>query len=456
MSLTPTVEAASLRPVFGLSTATAIVVGTMLGTGIFLVPGSIARSAGSPELVLLAWVVGGLLALFGAISYAELGAALPAAGGEYAFLRRAYGDRVAFLFGWSHALLIRPCSGATLAAGLVSFAVFLAPSLQAPAWSAQLWLGGATTVTLQWGQLLGVAVLLAAALVNVLGVRLGGGVQVVLTGIKVAVLGLFVCAAFVATPSGASTAAVDAPVASASAAGFIAAVVGTLWAFDGWNNLTLAGSEVVAPDRTIPRALVGGVLLVMGTYFLVNLACVRWLPFSTLASSAAPVSAVTALVAGPGSSAWLTTAMIVSALGSLNSDTLTGARVPFALARDGAFFRFAGRVHPRFETPSGALGLQALVAAALVLSGGFEDLYSLFVFGQWIFFGLTASAVLVLRRREPGLERPFRAWGYPVVPILFLVLTAGIWVERPVRSSLGLGLILLGLPLRRWLLRSQS
>jgi basic amino acid/polyamine antiporter, APA family len=444
-----------LARVLGPWAAAAIVVGTMLGTGIFIVPSTMARQAGSVPLVMLAWAIGGLLALFGALSYAELSAAMPEAGGQYAYLRRAFGERTGFLFGWTHAVLVGPCSGATIATGLLQFAVFLSPALALPFSSR-----GPGGLALTPAQLWVVVVLIAIGAINYLGVRLGGRVQVVLTTLKVAVLvAIIAIPLFVAPVGGVAAAAASAP-APAPLSGFLAALVGALWAYEGWTSLTYVGSEIVEPQRSIPRALAAGVIGVGVIYLLVNAAVFVILPFSHVIASPSVVADLAETAAGHGASRWITLAMMMSALGSLNSDTLTNARIPYAMGRDGLLFGFTGRVSPRFRTPGGALLLHTVIACAIALTGTFEDLYSLYVFSQWLFLGLAAAAVIALRRLEPELPRPYRTWGYPFVPLAFiascLALTISLWTARPVRSSMGLALILAGVPVHAWLVRRRT
>lgn len=445
-SRAPAPPAIDLARVLGPWTAAAIVVGTMLGTGIFIVPSTMARQAGSVPLVMLAWVLGGLLALFGALSYAELAASMPDAGGQYVYLRRAFGERTGFLFGWTHAVLVGPCSGATIATGLVQFAVFLSPGLIVPVAA----VGGAITPAQLWT----VAVLIAIGAINYLGVRLGGRLQVTLTALKVAVLAaVIVIPLFVVSGSAAPGGAAPATVGTLS--GFLAALVGALWAYEGWTNLTYVGSEVVEPQRSIPRALAAGVIGVGAIYILVNIAVFTVLPFAHVVSSSSVVGDLVERAAGKNASWWITIAMMVSALGSLNSDTLTNARIPFALARDGLFFPFTARVSPAFRTPGGALLFHTAVGCVLALTGTFEELYSLYVFSLWLFLGLAAAAVIVLRRTEPDMPRPYRTWGYPFVPIAFIVgccaLTISLWIARPIRSTIGLALILAGVPVHSWI-----
>jgi APA family basic amino acid/polyamine antiporter len=243
--------------------------------------------------------------------------------------------------------------------------------------------------------------------------------------------------------------------------GFLTAMVGALWAYDGWIDLTFAGSEVQDPQKNIPRAVVGGTIIVGVVYLLTNAICFYVLPLAAVAKAAIPVSEAVAVFAGAQAAAWITAAMVLSAFTTLNSSILTGARVPYAMARDGLFFRVTDGVHPLHRTPAGALVFQGVMAGLMVLSGEFEDLFSLFIFAQWIFYALTVASVFGLRKREPDLHRPYRAWGYPWLPALFVIgataLTVNLFIAKPMRSSIGLALILSGLIFyRHWAKKSPS
>jgi APA family basic amino acid/polyamine antiporter len=255
--------------------------------------------------------------------------------------------------------------------------------------------------------------------------------------------------------AGGSVAPFPAPLGAGVLAGFLTALVGALWAYDGWIDLTFAGSEIQEPQKNIPRAVVGGTVAVGVIYLLANAVYFHVLSFETVAATQNVASAAVRAFAGEKAVRWITAAMVVSALTTLNSSILTGARVPYAMARDGVFFRIASPIHPRFRTPAGALLFQGIVAGVMVLTGQFEDLFSLFIFAQWIFYALAVASVFALRRREPDLARAYRAWGYPVLPAIFVIgaaaLTVNLYIQRPGRSSLGLALILFGLVFyRRW------
>jgi amino acid transporter len=441
----------------------AIVVGTMIGTGIFLKPAEMAREGKTVSVVFAAWIVGAILSLFGALSYAELGAAIPEAGGEYAYLRKAFGSVWGFLFGWMHSIVGRPSSAASIAAGMMRFVGFLLPVVATPIFTVHIAIPGITTwirpydFVFTWAQPLAVLWLVFMTGINYLGVRLGGAVQVFLTSIKVvSVLVVIGVAFFSAAPAAHATAPIwPAAFNGALLTAFLAALAAALWAYDGWEDLNLVGSEVENPERNFPRALVGGVSFVALIYFLFSAACLKVLPFESVAASAHIASDVVQRVAGSKAAAWITVAMAISALGSMNSSVLSGARVPYALARDGIFFRIADGIHPKYRTPGRALIFQGVLASLMALTGTFEELTNLFIFAGWIFYGFAVVALFRLRKTEPNMPRPYRCWGYPWVPGIFvagaLALTVSIWLQRPARSSIGLLLILGGLPFyRRW------
>jgi basic amino acid/polyamine antiporter, APA family len=445
----------------------AIVVGTMVGTGIFLKPAEMAREGRFVSVVFAAWIAGALLSIFGALAYAELGAAIPEAGGEYAYLRRGFGPVWGFLFGWMHSIVGRPASTSSIAAGMMRFLSFFLPAVAAPLFTVHLAIPGLThwihpyDFVFTWAQPLAVFWLLLMTGVNYLGVRLGGGVQVFLTAIKVLSVLLIIGVAFLLPSTGAHPPEQVWP-ASASTGlltAFLAALGAALWAYDGWEDLNLVGSEVKDPQRNFPRALVGGVSFVALIYLLFNAACLKVLPFESVANSQHVASDVVERVIGHGAAFWITLAMVISALGSMNSSVLSGARVPYAMARDRIFFKIADGIHPKYRTPGRALIFQGILASVMALTGTFEELTNLFIFAGWIFYGLAVVALFRLRKLEPALERPYRCWGYPWVPGLFvlgaLVLTVNLWLVRPGRSTIGLLLIFAGLPFYfYWTLRN--
>ena len=436
--------------------AAAIVVGTMIGTGIFIKPANMAQEAGTVGLVTLAWVIGGVLSLFGALCAAELGAAIPEAGGTYAYMNRAFGPVWGYLFGWTYSIIGAPTSIATIASGLLVFASFLFPVVATPLWALHFslpFLHAPVHFTFTWAQPLAVVAIALVTSINYFGVKLGGRVQVVLTVIKIAaVIAVIFIGFFLGKGSIANFHSVSASMGQLGiAAALLTATASGLWAYDGWINLTFVGSEIKNPGRNIPLALIAGVLVVCGIYTAMSAACFYVLPFATVAASAHIASDVIARATGADAATWMTIVMMICALGTLNSSILTNARVDYAMARDGLFFRVVRGVHPRFRTPANALVFQGILASVLALTGTFESLSLLYVFLVWIFYAAQTVGLIVLRRKEPNMPRPYRTWGYPVVPIIFilgaLALTVDVLVQKPLRSAIGLGVMLIGLPL---------
>ena len=443
----------------GLGATSALVVGTIVGTGIFLKTATMAQEVGTPGLVLAAWGAAGLLSLAGALSYAELGAMLPQAGGEYVYLREAYGNLPAFLFGWMRLAVGSSGSIASLAAG---FAVFLSALIPLETvWMRRSFhfFGQQIDWTLGVRQLVAVGIIASFSAINCLRVSLGGRVQAILTAAKVLAIGSIVGGVFFFAPT-ASWEHLRTPLGASwkGFASFGAAMLSALWAYDGWNNMPMAAGEVANPGRNIPRALVSGMIVVLGIYGWVNLAYFYALPFeqiasssSTLHGSALPVAGKAAETFLPGRGATaLAIAVLLSIGGSLNGSILTGARVPFAMARDGLFFSRFGDLNPKASVPAAAIALQALWAAALALSATFDQLTDCVIFAEMIFYAATTAAIFVLRRKMPDAPRPYRTPGYPLTPLVFVF--GAIWLvlntvrTRPIESAVGLGLILIGLP----------
>jgi APA family basic amino acid/polyamine antiporter len=481
-----------------LIAAISIVVGNVIGTGVFLKARVMTCNVGTPKMVLLVYVVAGLLSLAGALSYAELAAMMPKAGGEYVFMREAYGRPWGFLFGWMSFFIGKAGSQAALG---VQFALFL-----------NIMIGGSlagdffsTTVLghpVPFGNLQVVALLsiLIVTGINCLAVKVSGGVATVLSAIKIALVLFVGIGAFLfarsADWSHLLTANVGGTCEGVSAAarfgfgGFIAAMLGALWAYDGWNNVTLVAGEVQNPGRNLPRALIGGTILIMSLYLLANVAYFYALSPTEIASISTKSSVATEVAKqflGPLAISFIAAALLSSTFGTLHTSILTGARVPYAMARDGLFLRSLSRVSPRTHVPIGALIVQAVWACILVVafSSSFDTLTDYAIFGLWIFYGLVTAAVFILRRKLPDADRPYRAWGYPVVPVLFLLATAlilgttllgaradfaeaitrllhrqfvsglGILVRNP--PIAGIGLIALGLPVYwLWERRARS
>jgi len=444
---------ADLPRVLGAPQATAIVVGTIIGSGIFLVPREMMQDVGSSALVYLAWIVGGLLSLFGAMTYAELGAMLPYAGGEYVYLRGAYGDTPAFLYMWTWFAVAKPASIAAVTIGLARTLGFF------PAFH---WLGAQAVggpMPLVWSQLFAIAVTWLITGLNYLGIKKAGDFQLVFTVLK-AVLILIVAGLCFASVSGAwSNFTTTLPHAVGGINGFMLALIATLWAYDGWNDLTMVAGEVRRPERSLPIALIGG-LFIVGILFMATNAAIQYiLPAASIAASDRPAVAALTVVAGPGGAAFVAAAMALSIFVTLNGTIMSGARIPFAAARDRLFFRQFAHIHPRFQSPSTSLVIQAALSTVLLLFlSRFQQFFELAVFAEWLFYMLTATTVFVYRRRRPHAPRPYRVWGYPVLPAIFVLSAAAVLVSSYASnlkgSLLGTALILLGLPVL-WFVRRK-
>jgi APA family basic amino acid/polyamine antiporter len=444
-----------------LTHAFCLVVGTVIGAGVFLKAAVMSQTVGSPALVLAAWVGAGLLSLAGALTYAELAALLPHAGGEYVYLREAYGRAPAFLFGWMRLVVGATGANAALAVGLATFLSALVPLEGVWVERTFRFVGEDVTWRLGSQQAVAVGVILALSAVNCAGVAFGGRLHSAVTALKVGGIGLVVVGVFVLSESARwshlLTPAGGARWAGASAFG--AAMLAALWAYDGWNMMPMAAEEVRRPERNLALALVGGMLAVIVIYCLTNLAYFYALPFDEVVTSnstayrdAAPVAAKAAETFLGGLGARLVAAIFVlSTLGALNGCVLLGARVPYAMARDGLLFARLGDVSPRTRVPVLSIGVQAVWSSLLALSGTFDQLTDCVIFASWIFYGLVASSVFVLRRRMGDAVRPYRTPGYPVVPAVFLVVAAWLVVNtlyaRPLESAVGLGLVACGMPL---------
>ena len=435
-----------LRRDLGPAHAIAIVVGTVIGSGIFLVPAEMMQAVGSAGFVYLAWIVGGLLSFFGALTYSELGAMKPEAGGEYVYIRDAYGPLLAFLYAWTWFLVAKPASIASVTAGLVrilgTFQIF--SFLPNTAFAAG--------ITVTYGELVAIA---AAALItglNYIGVRKAGNFQLGFTLLKVLIVVGIVIAGFA---SGAGTwahFALGFAGAKGGVAGFAAALVAALWAYDGWNDLNMVSGEVRQPARTIPVALIGGVGLVAVLYMLMNAAVQYVLTPAAVAGSPRPASDALAAAVGPWGAAAVSAGMAISMLVTLNGTVMSGGRIPFAVARDGYFFSSLATVHPRFHTPSVSLIVQAAISTVLLLlAGSFRQLFSLAIFAEWLFYMIATSTIFVFRGRGgSGTVNTYRAWGYPVLPALFIVASAALlyftFVQNLRNSLAGTLVILAGIP----------
>ncbi|HVF51112.1 MAG TPA: amino acid permease [Pyrinomonadaceae bacterium] len=450
----------------GVFAAISIVVGSVIGTGIFLKTRVMMCNVETPGLVITAWIAAGLLSLAGALTYAELAAMMPRAGGEYVFMREAYGPRLAFLYGWTQFSVAY--TGSQAAKG-VSFAIFL-NSLLGGTLDGNYFTLRLFGYDFPFGhlQVVALVMIILATLVNCMAVSVSGKISVVLTGIKILLVLAVGVGAFVMAGTGdwahfgmsgaAGTCEGVEATARAGLAGFGAAMLGALWAYDGWSNVTIVAGEVKNPQRNLPLALIGGLLIVAALYIFANLAYLYVLSPVEIASVSKSSSVATEVVQrflGPTNLrlavSLIAMAMMISTLGSLHTGTLSGARISYAMARDRLFFQPLARLSPRTHVPVNALLVQGVWSCVLALSGSFDTLTDYVIFAAWIFYGMNTASVFIFRRRMPHAERPYRTLGYPVVPVLFLLVTLGLLtttlIATPRQALIGLGIILLGLPI---------
>lgn len=424
----------------GLIDSISLVIGTIIGTGIFIKAAIMTQQVGSPGWVLLAWLAAGILSLTGALAYAELGVLFPKAGGEYVFLKEAYGNLLAFLYGWMRFWIASPGSIAAYAVGSATFAARVYP-LES--------LGGKSVVALTL-----IAIFTA---LNCLTVKFGGHVQSFMTALKVGMIIFLIFGIFGFSENGtAQNFYHSTPWPGFSAFG--AAMLAALWAFDGWNNLPMVAGEIEKPSRNIPLALGVGTFIILIIYGLTNLAYFYALTpdqisnaYSSSHPDALPVGTIAATTfLGDSGIVLLSIAFVLSAVGAMNGSILSSARVPFAMSRDGLFIKWLGQAHPKTRSPITALIVQGIWASVLALSGSFDQLTDYVVFASWIFYALVTASLFIFRKNRPNIDRPYKAWGYPILPALFLVTTLLLLINTlttsPKESLIGLALITLGVP----------
>jgi len=439
---------------FGPFDSTMMMVGIVIGSGIFLTTGLMAESLPSTSLILLAWLVGGLLTLAGALTFAELGVLFPEAGGQYVYLREAYGPMAGFLFGWILFLVSMSGSIAALGAAFAEYFGRFFPALSTSRALIELPLripGSNGTWTLTAGQLVAVLLILIFSAVNYLGVGLGKRIQNWVTTVKIAAI-LILGTAGVLLAGGPVD--LSLPPAGTGAGGMLAgfgmALIMVSWGFDGWNNVTYFSGEIRDPERNLPLALIGGTILITVLYLLMNWFYLKAFTPAGMAGIVPIAERATAVVMGETAAAIVTVVVLISMLGALHGAIFAGARVYYAMARHRLFFGSIGEIHPRYRTPARAILWQGIWAGVLTLSGTFEQLITFVMFVTIAFWIAATASVFTLRRKYPDRPRPYRTLGYPVVPLVFIVASTGILIntifERPVESLSGLAIALLGIP----------
>ncbi len=436
-----------LKRQLGLFDSTMMVIGIVIGSGIFMTTGLMAEVLPSPSFILITWALGGVMMLAGALTYAELGAAMPKAGGQYVYLREAYGPLPAFLFGWVAFIAYLTGTNAAIAVAIAEHMGSFFPTLSPE--NIILDLG---FYHLSSGQLMALTIIFGLSLVNYLGVVLGKWVQNVLTILKIgsilvfALIGLLVTTNvsidYTLNPTGLSFGQI--------LMGMGVALIAVNWTVGGWDYVTLVSGEVKSPEKNLPRALIFGTLAIISLYILINLAYLKSMPISQIAGEVKIGEASARALFGNGIAGLFTVAVMLSMFGSLNGNILVGPRVTYAMAKDDLFFRQAADVHPKYRTPGNAIILQGIWAGILTLTGTFKELITLVVFVNFMLWIAASSTVFVLRKKQPDLHRPYKVWGYPWVPALFILFSLAVMVntffESPGQSLMGLGLTFLGLP----------
>ncbi len=463
----------------GLVAAISVIIGNVIGTGVFLKARVMTCNVGEPFWVIMAWVAAGILSLAGALTYAELTAMKPEAGGPYVFLRDSFGKVSGFLFGWMQIFIAKTGAQASVA---VVFAIavndYLGGALKTTLFSTSIFGSPFEITTLQ---IIAVMVIIIFTTLNCLSVTLSGQIATFLTFIKIALvlfvgLGAFLfvtgggLANFSLAATGGTCEGVPSSVTFGAVdysffAGFAAAMLGALWGYDGWDNLTYVAGEVKDPNRNIPLAIIGSVLLIIVLYVGASVAYF-WVLDPTSIASVSKDSSVAATVvakffaadiasvATGAAVAIFTIGLMLSSLGTLHTSILSGSRIPYAMAKDRQMFPFFAKLSVN-SVPVNSVLFQGLWASILALSGSFDTLTDYVIFGSWIFYGLVTASIFVFRRKYPNAERPYRAWGYPVVPVVFLLVTGWLLVNTmitsPESSFIGIGLIILGLPVYYYL-----
>jgi len=431
----------------GLFDSTMMVIGIVIGSGIFMTTGLMADALPSASLILIAWLLGGLQMLAGALTYAELSAAMPKAGGQYVYLREAYGSLPAFLFGW--VAFIAYLSG-TNAAIAVAVSEHLGSFY--PLFSTETSMFSFGIFSISGGKVFALFLIMGLSLINYCGVVFGKWIQNIFTVLKIGTILLFAIAGLFMSSGHHLDLSLNPTHMGFGAilTGMGIALVAVNWTVGGWDYITLAAGEIKDPKKNIPLALLMGTVVILVLYFLINITYLKAQPMATLAGEVKVGEATARILYGNGIAGLFTGVIIISMFGSLNGNILVGPRVTYAMAKDNLFFSSAAHVHPRFHTPGNAIIIQGVWACILTLSGTFEELITLVVFVNFMLWIAAASTVFVLRKKQPDLERPYKVWGYPYVPAFFIIFSFAImintFIASPQQSLMGIGLTLLGIP----------
>ena len=431
----------------GLFDSTMMVVGIVIGSGIFMTTGLMADALPSASLILIVWLLGGLQMLAGALTYAELGAAMPKAGGQYVYLREAYGSLPAFLFGWVAFIAYLTGTNAAIAVAVAEHLGSFYPSI-----STHNIVIGFDYFSISGGQIFAISLILILSFINYLGILFGKWIQNVFTILKIgsilffALAGLFISTGnhidFSINPTSMSIGSI--------LTGMGIALVAVTWTVGGWEYVTFAAGEIKNPKKNLPLALIIGTVVILVLYIMINIAYLKVLPMDSLIGELKVGEATAKSLYGPGIAGAFVVVVIISMFGSLNGNILVGPRISYAMAKDKLFFSKAADVHPKFHTPGNAIMIQGVWASVLALSGTFEEIITLVVFVNFMMWIAASSTVFVLRKKQPELERPYKVWGYPYVPAFFIIFSSAIMIntffESPQQTLMGIGLTLLGIP----------
>jgi APA family basic amino acid/polyamine antiporter len=428
-----------------------LVIGAIVGSGIFMTTGFIAEYLPSPLMILIVWLLGGFFAMSGALAFAELGAMYPRAGGQYIYLREAYGPWAGFLYGWGFFWVIE-CGGvAALAVGFAEYFGYFVPALSTKTYLLKSHFQG-FDYSLSAGQLIAVASIFFLTAINYIGIKSGIVVQNIFTFLRIAAVAvLIVLGLTVGSKAGAvSFEGLLTGDTSLSITLFGLALIAVLWTFDGWYGINCAAEEIKNPGKNIPRGLILGTLSVTLIYFLVNIVYVSALPVERMKGVARIGELASTQLFGPTATLFISGTIMISIFGCLSASILYGPRVFFAMAQDRCFFKSMRYVHPRYRVPTKAIVWQGIWSSLLCLSGTYQDLFEYVVFALVIFWAATGLAVMILRFKQPEISRPYKAWGYPFLPILFVLINLGVFLNtvwaQPLQSLIGLVILIAGIP----------
>jgi APA family basic amino acid/polyamine antiporter len=426
-------EKPKLAQTLGLWTSISLVIGGIIGSAIFMKPAVMAAQLGSPQILVMVWVIAGIITLFGALSNAEVAAMLPETGGQFIFFRHMYGEFIAFLYGWAAFAVFNTAGVASIAYVLGTYAEFFVqlPRFD-PATEHNISFHIPLIGTIYPIENIGVKsvtifIVLLLTFINYRSTRFGGNIQVVFTALKIIAMVLIVGGLFLSgkgdVQNFATSSTVINPQGWAMMVAIVAALSGAFWGYDGWNNITFVAGEIREPQQNIPKSLLAGIVICIVIYTAITLAYTYVLPIDAVARSAMVGSDAAAVVMGAVGGGLIALMVIVSTFGTTNGNILATARVSFAMAQEKRFFPWVGHVHPKFNTPGNALLLHGIYTSLLVLSGSFDMLTDMLIFVSWLFYGLSAAGIFILRKKMPDAPRPYKVWGYPIVPAIFVLFT---------------------------------